>query len=375
MMALRSTRLSTLLLTIMMLMSIVVGCKAARKLTRAAYIIGPTNEIVAVEPKMTKDIPPAHLRSVVLLVLNLDEKHRKFCSGTLIDPAADATQLRVLTSHHCFTDEVDDNNAVPREFVPQACQKTTVIFGFFKGMTQNRALGLCAENSLMSDYEADIAVFTLKANPDPVYQPAKLWAGTDIPMNRAARIIHFPTIDASDPNANQNLVYEKAVGISLPVAQITDKDCFTKGPFAESDWHLDRALGFGVKHTCDQKKGSSGSALFDVETNTILGVNWGGIIINDQFNNQETFNVATRADYVRAFLAGDTTKEKDKVAMGSQFPEDQGQTKRAGERMQRVLSGTACGTIGSMADGSTLPFIAQLLFLTPALWVFRRRSK
>src|SRR5690606_36021161 len=87
----------------------------------------------------------------------------------------------------------------------------------------------------------------------------------------------------------------------LPAASITDNDCRTLGGFAVDEWNLDRTLPFSIKHTCDLLHGSSGSALVDIETEKILGVNWGGIKI--QYGDKsETVNAATAAPYVIAFL-------------------------------------------------------------------------
>ncbi len=348
-------------------------CKKPHQVSTVAYIIGDTNDIHTIDAATAAKIPTAHLNSVVLIAVKLDEARRKFCSGTLVPASQADGNYRIITNHHCFTEDQDSRREVPRELIPNHCEKLKVYFGFYKDQIAKRTVGECLPGTFRSDYEGDLAVFTLKANPAAPYQPATFWPDDKIPAKRKARIIHFPIIEETDAKSQESLAWEETMGIALPVAQITDTNCETVGLFSQSEWGLDKALGMGIKHTCDQKKGSSGSSLWDVETNTMLGVNWGGISLTyDRGANPETYNVATRGYYVQAFLRGDLGTEKAKIVLGTELPDHDKKMNRASNNTKKALK-TGCGVLG--AEGLGVHFVYQImLILVPILGVLRRKK-
>ena len=341
------------------LCSSIISCKKRRVITvPAAYIIG-SNDIQTLSAERRKELPPDLLYSVVLLTTKVSNNKRKFCTGTLIPAQSGEENFRVVTNHHCFA-HADDDGQVNRELFPGHCSTTQVYFGFFKGNVKERKVYTCLEGSFRSDYDGDLAVFTLNENPPGPFKPGVLWSGDENADNKEAFVIHFPGMDDS---SRDDQVFEPTSGISLPVGRITESNCITKGRFPPGEWHLDKSLPMGIRHTCDQLKGSSGSALWDKGTRTILGVNWGGIKLLYGGDAERTFNVATRAAYVQAFLANDLQSHNalDSVARSEPDQEENQKTKLP-----------FCGVTGVGHS----PIVWNLLpLLLPLLHHRRRRSR
>jgi hypothetical protein len=284
----------------------VAGCKKRPRLIErspTAYIIGPNN-IVPVDDSVTSEVTAEPVKASVLIATRLQNKRVKFCSGSLI--AADHAEggdakLRVLTNHHCFATTDDEGKAKP-QIMPEACGGTSVYFGFAPRLDDAAEASQvrCAPGSLRTDFEGDLAVFTLEENPPAAagYRPVTIWDGEDVPVDRQAFIIHYPDI------ADQ-LALPPGGKVKLPTAQATLDDCRVLGGYDVSEWDLDRTLPYALRHTCDLIHGSSGSGLFDRETGKLLGVNWGGLKVS-YGGGTRTDNVATRASYVLAFLSFNT---------------------------------------------------------------------
>lgn len=363
--------LSTKMVSLLALALFITQCKRPNQISTVAYIIG-SNDIRTVDSSTAARTPDAHLNAVVLIAVKLDDSRRKFCSGTIVEGSQPDNNYRIITNHHCFTEDHASRRDVPREPIPNHCENLRVYFGFYKDQIQKRTIGECLPGSFRSDYEGDLAVFTLKENPADMYKPATFWPDDKIPAQRKARIIHFPIVEADEPRAGEKLAWEESMGIALPVAQITDTNCETVGLFNQNEWNLDKALGMGIKHTCDQKKGSSGSSLWDVQTNTVLGVNWGGISLtyNDSIT-PETYNVATRAYYVQAFLRGDLSAEKARITLGTELPNHDKKMSKASSNTKKALK-TGCGALGVDGFGTQI-FWTFVLLLVPFITVTRRK--
>jgi len=265
----------------------IVGCKAKFRTSKTAYILG-NNDINTVTS--TNDIPQLR-KATVLIATTKSEGNSMFCSGTLVKNAQGA--VFVITNHHCFANTDPDGNT-SKQLVETACVKTKVYFDFIEGNTWSGETRNCLENSLKSDPNIDIAVFQMNGQlpNDAVildfYQQDST-GRTAIIFHHPARLGGFAKHSDSD--------------LSLPMAAITSTDCKILGPFDADELSLDPILQVSIRHSCDLDHGSSGSAMIDVETQKILGINWGGVTINDQNRKIERRdNTATRASYAVAFL-------------------------------------------------------------------------
>ena len=241
-----------------------VGCKPSHALLRdsAGYILGPTSQIQILGDTQKKELSTKHLAAAVLLTTIVDKTTRKYCSGTLIGPQAGKTNDRIVTNHHCFSVE-EAADLIKQDAVPtdDLCAKTKVFFGFIKGTTNTREVRDCAAGTLRFDTDADLAIFEVSQNPtQDRFAPADIFDGDTVEAGRKASVIHFPTITNGD---TADMVYEPEAGYYLPVAQVTLNNCATLGSFPPDEWYLDTTLKMGIKHSCDQTKGSSGSALWD----------------------------------------------------------------------------------------------------------------
>ncbi|MBF0441842.1 MAG: trypsin-like peptidase domain-containing protein, partial [Oligoflexales bacterium] len=271
---------------IIITINLTISCKQPSvPISRSGYILGPVSNIFVVTTENKDSLSEEHLAAAVLLTNVMSTGKRKFCSGTLIQGETPDSVYRVVTNFHCFSDEetklIDTaSSGKINAQVSSICAGTKVIFGHIKGEQYKEEVGDCSTDGFRYDIDADLALFKLMKNPSPRFMPGSIWQEDEIPPNRSARVVHFPTLDLSDPKNLENMLENKTLGISLPAAQATIDNCKVLGRFPEEDWHLDPALKMGMKHTCDQIKGSSGSALWDAELNLILGINWGGITLN-----------------------------------------------------------------------------------------------
>ncbi len=276
------------------------ACKRSPGLVSSeAYIIG-ANQIVPVDGTAREKIPTDVLASAVVLTTTISQDKRKFCSGTLIDPKSPSETMRVLTNRHCFV--ADDSLHSNTELLPGHCESTLVFFGFFKNQIADRWMGTCLAGSFRSELDGDLAIFNLSQNPPARFLPAQVSSG-DVASGTSSMIVHFPFVDEDDPQKMQKTFYEARAQISIPYGQVTYEDCQLGEDFPEETWSIDRSLRYSFKHTCDQRKGSSGSALWDLETKAIIGINWGGVILRSDGDSQEmVFNVATNPSRIRAFI-------------------------------------------------------------------------
>ncbi len=333
----------------------------------SGYVVGPTNDIYNVGESgsegavQIKELSQEAVNGTVLIATRLPDKRVKFCSGTLITADSPEGGLRVLTNHHCFA-ETDADDKATRATLPEACTETQVYFGFFTGQTQSSTSVSCRAGSLRTNFEGDIAVFELASAPPEKYRPLALWDGEDAPEGRVAGIVHYP-------DTEENMASPPEGGPKLPTASVTVNDCRVTGLFAISEWDLDRTLPYSLRHTCDLIHGSSGSALIDLKTSTILGVNWGGIKISYDAGTR-TDNVATRASYVAAFLAGTTGemvkqaegKRKDADLQAANKDENVGQKAKESVAKARKACGAVAGSVSTslilLLGGLALPFFS-----------------
>jgi hypothetical protein len=352
-----------------------LACKSKRLLetSTTAYIIGP-NDIKNLTEETKQKVPPQIIQAEVLLATRLASKKTKFCSGTLVDSETAGAPLRILTNHHCFA-ETDAEGKSRKVLLREACTETKVYFGFESSVSSVAFESACVPGSLRTDYNGDLAVFQLTTRPPETHQPLKFYAGSDHGIGRLGLIVHHPDIEA-------NAKLPPDGGVRLPTASVTLDDCKVIGLFDPSEWDLDRTLPYSLRHSCDLIHGSSGSALIDVESSTILGVNWGGIKIS-QGSDTRTENVATRADYAAAFLANDLDsflKSGPKLRPRSEglaeaAPEDAADKgKKANKNIVAGLTGRACGTLGlGHEHNSRLGSLALLLALVFPLGLVVRR--
>ncbi len=348
------------------------GCKPMLELSKTAYIIGPENDIVQLDPVKNKEIPTAVQDASVLIATTMASNKKKFCSGTLIEDPNGEKAPRILTNHHCFA-HVDDEGTVSQNWIPEACLQTRVYFGFRAGKTENIVTMNCKAGSLRSDYLGDLATFVLDGKlPDDVNTPVVISTEEQTPKDRRALIIHYPDV-------KENFAQLGTGKEQMPVASITDSNCEISGDFPTSEWKLDHTLPYSFKHTCDLVHGSSGSALLDRETFQLVGVNWGGIKIN--YNKEvKTTNVATKAAYVRAFLRGDAESFRSNVLVSMKNLDSR--SGRAGnirsgteKSVTGSASGAVCGVVGVPVTGVSRSLSMLLLLGLPLGMAVRRQRR
>jgi len=339
------------------------ACKPMLQTNRTAYIVGSSNDIVKLVSANVDQPAKNAANAAVLIVTLLESKKKKFCSGTLVQNGPKPTDVIVLTNHHCFAD-VDDDGNVAEKIVAESCTNTKVYLGFRAGESDRATEMSCLPGSLRTDFSGDLGTFKLAGPVPSPYAPLMLWSAGEVPSEREAMIIHYPDIE--DNFAQVNNSHGK-----LPLASITQTDCLTKGSFAQSEWKFDHTLPFSMKHTCDLLHGSSGSALIDKQSLTVIGVNWGGIKI-DYKNEKTTVNVATRVDYVQAFLNDDLETYKASVKASANSSASGSSSGSSGSQAETSKGSTTrtvtCGVIqSSSASSSRQQATVWLILLLPAL--------
>jgi hypothetical protein len=330
-----------------------VGCKAKRLLqtSTTAYIIGPS-DIQSLSDSSRENVPQEAMKADVLLATKLASRKTKFCSGSLIDPQTPGGPMRILTNHHCFA-VADENGKAQKNLLTEACVATKVYFGFEVSKPDAAFEASCVPGSLRTDYNGDLAVFSISAELPAKYQPLKFYSGPNHGIDRSAIIVHHPDIEE----------YSRVPpggSVRLPTAAITKNDCKVLGLFDTSEWELDRTLPYSLRHTCDLIHGSSGSALVDRETGTIIGVNWGGIKIS-QGSETRVENVATRGDYALAFVndslesfvKGNPALRPQVGGVADASPKsEENNEKKPKKNIVSGITGHACGTLGKASSNS-----------------------
>jgi hypothetical protein len=331
-----------------------IACKPSVQLSKTAYILGPQNDIERIEPGRSSTISENVMNASALIVTELNNGSLKFCSGSLIHPENSQSFPRVLSNHHCFA-MADANGNLSQTFFPEACAKTTVYFGHRIGSTSNLALG-CKAGTLRGDPIGDLSVFELQGPvSSSVATPLTIAKQMVTTPDHEALIVHYP----NEASHLQRIGQQR---YALPVAAVTTNDCSITGTFPKSLWSLDASTPFAYRHTCDLIDGSSGSALLDRKTFEILGVNWGGIKYKIDGDLTVT-NVATRADYVTAFLAKDLESFKETILV--QRISRQGPTTGARSSSYSDSKKGACGSIGTLAHTTTAFWTLLLTLICP----------
>ncbi len=279
------------------------ACRAQREISKPGYIVGPTNDIERLANTEVENIDiPAEvlekaIKASILTVTEMNDGKQKFCSGSLIEGRNTGDLPRIVTNHHCFAKKISGTNRSLPEIVPEACKATSVYFDF---SIEEEPLTLkCKSGSLVTNFAADFAIFTLDGELPEGYEPFKIWDG-EVPPNRKAFIIHHPSAKESDPGREHEEML-KATGAYFPKKAITVNNCRVLGRFEEDFWALNPNLPFGLRHTCDLVHGSSGSGLIDATSGKLLGVNWGGITLTVNKVERKD-NVASSAKFLREFV-------------------------------------------------------------------------
>lgn len=282
------------------------ACRAQREISQPGYIIGPTNDIERLPDTDVEniDIPSAVLtkaiKASILTVTELSNGKQKYCSGSLIAGRRAGDLPRIITNHHCFAKKISGTSRSLPEIVPEACKETSVYFDF--SIEEEPLKRKCKSGSLVTNFAADFAVFSLDDELPDDYEPFEIWDG-EVPANRTAFIIHHPSAKGSEQGRESETML-KGAGAYFPKKAITVNNCKVLGRFEEDFWSLNPNLPFGLRHTCDLVHGSSGSGLVDAASGELLGVNWGGITLTLNKVDRKD-NVASSAQFLREFVDSD----------------------------------------------------------------------
>lgn len=297
------------------------SCRAQREISKPGYIIGPTNDIERLSDTDTEDIDiPMEVlakatKASILTVTEMNDGKQKYCSGSLIEGRNEGDMPRIVTNHHCFAQKISGTNRSLPDVVPEACKETTVYFDF--SLADEPLKRGCKSGSLVTNFAADFAVFSLDEDLPEDYEPFQIWEG-EVPPNRQAFIIHHPSAKESKQGRESEEML-KGTGVYFPKKAITVNNCKVLGRFEEDFWALNPNLPFGLRHTCDLVHGSSGSGLIDVASGKLLGVNWGGITLTVNKVDRKD-NVASSAKFLREFVDSDNVTAPPMPPQDSNFP-------------------------------------------------------
>lgn len=331
-----------------------ISCKPPARVSKTAYVID-SNDIETITEKDAERIHQDILNSSVVFVTSVSKNSRKYCSGTIIAPQESDGPYRILTNRHCFVEEEGTKEVQP--LLSGHCSSTKVFFGYLKGKAHKKSIGYCA-GGFRSDPNGDLAIFNLKEVPKSPYNSAELWDGPSPGANKEAMIVHYPFIAKDDARYQTETGYVREAGIRIPFAQVTEDNCLTGEPFSQEEWQFDRALPVSIKHSCDQKKGSSGSGLFDRESGRLIGVNWGGIILSYQNRQKRVHNVATSIGYVRNFV-NDIANTGVNISSASGNSDVSVESTKAAESSKKQKQ--LCGTISNVGSS----FWGLVLLMSP----------
>ena len=281
-----------LLFTLLVLLS----CEAQRQpLSRRGNIIG-INEIVPVAVareagQVDAALLTRSLGAAALLVTVVGSKYRH-CFGSLLPAVEGEQQPRIITNRHCF--------AAAREQLPaSACARTSVYFNFSQPDAPLLGRG-CLRGSLRTHDSADLAIFTLRHELPPQHRPFTLWKGV-IPAQREAFLLHYPHVIHNFSSPARSVSQLPGTRRYFPITAVSADGCVVKGRPEKGLWRL---VPFGMAHSCDMTKGSSGAALIDFETGKLLGISWGGLRLQIGKITKKV-NFAVSADFLRKFIDDD----------------------------------------------------------------------
>ena len=365
-MTLKNT-LSTQHIAVVLFIFTLVSCKQKPpfELNTNSYVIGTQNDILKFGESPQSKSHLSILKSSILIATKIDGGKTKFCSGVLMRKDNDKTD-RILTNHHCFAITGEDGKATEKLYT-QACDETTLYFGFSAKSNPSPYSTTCLPGSLKTDFAGDLATFALTKSPPEAYKRLKLAKSLPHP-NTNAYILHYPDI-------KEHMALPPDSAIKLPEASITMSNCKVLGPFPKEEWVLDRTLPHGIRHTCDLIHGSSGSALINAKTSEIIGINWGGIKVS-YTDDIRIDNVATSSIYAIAFLSEGTEKLrvesnveiKKQTELASANAEGKSKKDSAPEIIKKKVS-SRCGVIGS----DSRPGLFFLLLIPITLGWIRRK--
>jgi hypothetical protein len=327
----------------------------------SAFIIGPESQIERVSS--TQPLQPLLnkvLRASVLLATVRDSGEIKFCSGSLISPEKPGAPHRVVTNHHCFTEKKTST-----EIISEACHKTKVFFGFNEANQFQTKEVPCLKGTLKLDARGDLASFQLAGTIPENTEPLEIWEEESLPKEGVALIVHYP-------NLPEHMKEIPGQFFSLPAASITSNNCTIKGRFLRNEWPIADVLKYSLRHTCDLVDGSSGSALIDVTSGKIIGINWGGVTF--KFAEKEVQeNAATLAPYLHGFLNGNSDEVALRLAANVSSSawnqsEDQkakqlssASTQKKEKHVKEVIKG--CGTVKSFGGETPPTWLSSLFFI------------
>ena len=311
---------NAILLTFMCYIFVLVlaNCKAHTRgaaTSQPDFILGENDvrRVADIDPNslpIAREIFDAASISSPMIMVKLKKGRKtgaRFCSGLLL--TGTDSLPRVLTNHHCF---LKDTKEIVPDIMPKACDNTVVYFDKAGAKVQRDGIvpkleRKCQRGSLRTSFEGDMAIFTLAKPLPPDYTFAKIWDDDEIPINRKAFAIHYP----STKDAGVGMVSIKGGHEGkAPPKSITVKDCSIQKrlppelldqPIPEIKNSAHR-LRYSVSHSCDLTGGSSGAALLDIETGKLLALHFGGLALPTE-RGYVALNTATHIMHLRQFLA------------------------------------------------------------------------
>lgn len=341
------------LLKIFAILLLASSCKKQVERSTVSYVIGDNNmKVLEFNSEVFGQFKSA-INSTALIVTETDTGSKKYCSGVLVQGA---NTQKILTNHHCFA--VPGQNGLATEnLIPTACRETTVYFNMIEGVQDSATSAECIEGSLITDFAADLATFSISGTLPENAKPIPLMTDSDV-AGRAAFIIHYPV-------ESSKLVYVNKFGGSFPLATITYEDCKVIGKFPQDEWKQIPVLSVSHRHTCDLIQGSSGSPLIDLETNRLLGVNWGGIKVQSG-GDLRVDNAATSAAYATQFL-------QHQGAPNTMASNLQSLVTQSKQETSKEVKKPVCGSIGILKESGFPTVLALLLpFIVP---LYIRKTK
>ena len=343
------------------------SCKVPSKLHESGYIID-SNDIKTFDAESsTIDFDQKLFDHTALIIIDSGNGRKRFCSGSIIAPKNAGNNYRILSNHHCFAKK-DENGIVQSALLEGHCDEVNIVFGAYKDSGSPKEFTSCKVNTFFSDIDMDLAVFEIAKNPSPKYTPIKFASNNMSLSKQDSLVIHYPKVEDTDSEIKEKTFIDTRTKVRAPYAQYTAENCRTTGMFPEEQRKLDKALGFSIRHTCDQIDGSSGSPLISRQNGLLLGVNWGGIeLVDPKTSESRKINVATSIENIKLFLSGDYEEHKKEIFEKAEAA-FKNYTNRQNSSGNALVNG--CGIVG----GSGKP--ALLLFLSPlSLILIRERKK